>query len=172
MVPVDANQIGGVVRPDAIGVVHDEHRGLRSQHDVEVLGVRARAVVVGDDAAGEEASPRGVQELRHLARVILVAHRVDVQLAQTRRRREKLVDVRPEFGEEREVLQTVEVFQGRRTPGRKGSLGRGGHIERRGGRDVRVLARDRLRPRPRTASARSAISVSTFLTSVSISSCE
>jgi len=67
--PVNADEVGEVLRPHAVRVVHNQHRGLRSKHDVEVLGVRASAVARRDHAPGKQLPgdrARGMNRARHL----------------------------------------------------------------------------------------------------------
>ena len=118
VVTVDADQVGEVLRPHPVGVVGDQDRRLRPEHDVQVFFVLARAVAASDDAAVEQLAG-GIQEFGHLPRVVPVAHGIDVHGTQLARRPEERVRVRPELGEHGHVTQAVEVTQGRVGPGER-----------------------------------------------------
>lgn len=81
-----------MVGPDAQGVVDDDHRRLHAQNAVQVLALGQPLVAVeeivvvtlGNDSPREQ-RPGGIEHLRHLRGVELVAHGVQMQLEELAR---------------------------------------------------------------------------------------
>mmetsp|Transcript_17483 Transcript_17483/g.41821 ORF Transcript_17483/g.41821 Transcript_17483/m.41821 type:complete len:240 (+) Transcript_17483:333-1052(+) len=106
-IPLDAHEVPAVVRPDAVGVVDDEHLALAAEDNVEALGQPLGALILADDALVEELAPR-VEDACHLVGVVAVTHRVDVKLKHRAHGREELLDERPQLGPHPHVREVVQ----------------------------------------------------------------